>query len=257
MLPFRCLLILMLGMMRIVAQEANPRLDLVRKLDALRLPGSSFTATVTIQKTSTKRGEPEVAHFTQQSRRRVEANGRIVFDTLVRCIDPVKDAGKALLFVGDACWFYAPKARNASRLSSSQVAAEALVADLINWSFADEFDHKVAGSERIEVGGTKHACTVLDFTPKSGIKNRSPLVRCWVDDQGRPWKTEHYTASRRLFRSVLFVKYAKFVDGVRPVGLVITSAGAREEIVLGDARSAVLTDELFDPARLPLLGKKD
>ncbi|MEZ5432994.1 MAG: hypothetical protein R3F31_17925 [Verrucomicrobiales bacterium] len=115
----------------------------------------------------------------------------------------------------------------------------------------------MAGSERIEVGGTKHACTVLDFTPKSGIKNRSPLVRCWVDDQGRPWKTEHYTASRRLFRSVLFVKYAKFVDGVRPVGLVITSAGAREEIVLGDARSAVLTDELFDPARLPLLGKKD
>ncbi|MGB3120258.1 MAG: hypothetical protein WBE58_15670, partial [Verrucomicrobiales bacterium] len=90
-------MILMLGMMRIVAQEANPRLDLVRKLDALRLPGSSFTATVTIHKTNTKRGETEVVHFTQQSRRRVEANGRIVFDTLVRCIGPVKDAGKSLL----------------------------------------------------------------------------------------------------------------------------------------------------------------
>ncbi|MBX7208507.1 MAG: outer membrane lipoprotein-sorting protein [Verrucomicrobiaceae bacterium] len=227
----------------------NPRMDLVRKLDALRLPGGSFTASVTIRRTAGKGGQAEVSRYTQQSRRREEANGRVVFDTLVRCIEPPKDAGKALLFVGDACWFHAPHARNASRLSSGQIAAQALVADLMNWRFAEDFDHTLAGVERIEVGGGTHACTVLDFTPKPGVKNRSALVRCWLDDEGRPWKAEHYTASKRLFRTVLFVKYAGFVDAVRPVGLVVMSTGIAEEVMLSDAREARPPEELFDPKR--------
>lgn len=236
--------------------ELNPRMDLVRRLDALRLPGSSFTAAVTIRKTSGKSGEVELSHYSQQSRRRVESGGRVVFDTLVRCVDPQKDAGKTLLFVGDACWFHAPNARNAQRLSSGQVAAQALVADLMNWRFADDFDHKTAGAEKIEAGGGTHICTVLDFTPKPGVKGRSALVRCWLDDQGRPWKAEHYSASKRLFRTVLFVKYAAFVDAVRPVGLVVTSTGSTEEVTLGDAHAAELPAEFFDPATLRALREK-
>ncbi len=233
------------------AQDANTHLLLVQKLDAMRLPSEDFTARVTIRKTKPNGSNAEDSSFRQYSRRRTEQGGRVVLDTLVICNEPQRDAGKMILFVGDACWFFDPHAKRATRMPSQQVAAQAMVADLMNWRFVDDFDHKKIGQEPVINAGVSHACTVLDFTPKPNVKNRSSLVRCWIDAAGRPWKAEHYTASRKIFRSVLFTKYETVLGAERATGLRIDSRGSIEEISLSQLKTGSTPAEYFDPEQLP------
>lgn len=235
------------------AQEVNTHLPLVQKLDAMRVPPEDFTARVMIRKTKAAATTAEDASFRQYSHRRTDANGRVVLDTLIVCDTPKRDAGKMILFVGDVCWFFDPKAKRATRMPSQQVASQALVADLMNWRFVDDFDHTKAGQEAVINAGESHACTVLDFMPKAGVKNRSSLVRCWIDNQGRPWKAEHYTASRKIFRSVLFTKYETVLGAERATGLRIDNHGDIEEVSLLDMKAQKSPASCFDPEQLPHL----
>lgn len=237
----------------VMAQEINTHLPLVRKMDAMRLPPEDFTARVTVRKTKVGAAEGEDASFHQYSRRRVAADGSVVLDTLIVCDGPKKDAGKMILFVGDACWFFDPRAKRATRMPAQQVASQALVADLMNWRFVDDFDHTKAGQESVVSAGESHACTVLDFTPKAGVKSRSPLVRCWIDSQGRPWKTEYYTASRKIFRSVMFEKYEMVLGAERATRLRVENRGEVEEITLSAIKAGSSPDDFFSPDQLPRL----
>ncbi|MBL9145768.1 MAG: outer membrane lipoprotein-sorting protein [Verrucomicrobiaceae bacterium] len=238
------------------AQTPNTHVSLVQKLDAMRVPPEDFTARVTVQKTKAGASTSETATFRQYSHRRVEANGRVVLDTLVVCDEPARDAGKMILFVGDACWFFDPRAKRASRMPAQQVASQALVADLMNWRFTDDFDHTLAGRESVTAAGSAHPCTVLDFTPKPGVKNRSPLVRCWIDDAGHPWKAEHYTASRRVFRQVLFTRYETVLGARRATGLRIDNHGDIEDITLSEMKAGRSPADWFDPEKLPTIKTK-
>jgi hypothetical protein len=235
------------------AQEINTHPALVRKLDAMRLPPEDFTARLTIRKTQAGASSAAESRYRQYSRRRVESGGRIVLDTLAICIAPARDAGKMVLFVGDACWFYDPHAKRATRVPPQQVAAQALVADLANWRFAEDFDHRFAGKETVDIAGKPRPCTVLDLTPKPGAKNRSALVRCWIDAAGRPWKEEHYTASKQLFRTVLFTKYEPMLGAERAVAVSVENHGAVEEVKLSDVNPAVSPAEYFNPDKLPAI----
>jgi Outer membrane lipoprotein-sorting protein len=237
----------------VIAQESKTQLALVRKLDAINQPPSSFSATLIVRRIKTNTGEVLPSELIQDSRRRVEPDGRIVFDTLIRCTAPPKDDGKALLFVDDTCWFCAPHARNASKLSSGQVASQALLADVLNWRFADDFDHTMAGGGQIEVAGKTHSCVVLDFAPKPGVKTRRPLLRFWLDSEGRPWKAEQYASSGRLFQTVQYQEYAEHLGAPRPVQLTVTQQLNVEEITIRDFRAASPPDEYFQPERLPAL----
>ncbi|MBK8038084.1 MAG: outer membrane lipoprotein-sorting protein [Verrucomicrobiaceae bacterium] len=240
-----------LALSSVLAQDMNTQLPLVRKLDAMRLPSEDFTARVTIQKSKTGSSEIDDAQFRQYSRRRSEPGGRVILDTLVICDQPKKDAGKMILFVGDVCWFFDPRARRATRMSSQQVASQALVADLMNWRFADDFDHQKAGQEPVSQEGLSHSCMVLDFTPKPGMKNRPALVRCWIDTAGRIWKAEHYTASRKIFRTVLFTHYETVLGAERATGLRIVHRGEVEEITLKEIKASQSPASYFDPQHLP------
>lgn len=248
--------VFLFGSAAVHGQALNTHLPLVRKLDAMRVPPEDFTARVTIEKTRPGSADSEMARFHQYSRRRVQAGGRVALDTLVVCDEPRRDAGKMILFVGDACWFFAPRAKHASRMSAQQVASQALVADLMNWRFVDDFDHTKVGQEPLVSAGTTHFCTVLDFTPKTGVKGRSPLVRCWIDESGVPWKAEHYTASRKLFRSVLFTRYETVLGASRATRLRIDHQGTIEDIALHEMKAMRSPDEWFDPERLPSITPK-
>ncbi|MFO1484932.1 MAG: outer membrane lipoprotein-sorting protein [Verrucomicrobiaceae bacterium] len=237
----------------VVAQEINTHLPLVRKMDAMRLPPEDFTARVMVRKTKAGAAAGEDANFRQYSRRRAGADGRVALDTLIVCDEPKRDAGKMILFVGDACWFFDPRAKRATRMPAQQVASQAFVADLMNWRFVDDFDHTKAGQEPVVSAGESHACSVLDFTPKAGMKNRPPLVRCWIDSQGHPWKTEYYTASRKVFRSVLFEKYETVLGAERTTRLRVESRGEVEEITLSAIKTGSSPDDFFSPDQLPRL----
>ncbi len=247
------LLAALLAITSTFAQELNTHLPLVRKLDSMRLPPEDFTARVIIRKTKAGSATAADSSFRQFSHRRTEAGGRVVLDTLIVCDSPARDAGKMILFAGDACWFFDPHAKRATRMSSQQVATQALVADLMNWRFVDDFDHTKAGQESLRIAGAAHACTVLDFTPKEGIKGRSPLVRCWIDAQGRPWKAEHYTASRKVFRSVEFLRYEAVLGAERATQLRVDNHGDTEEITLSEMKASASPAEYFDPEQLPRL----
>ncbi len=247
-LPLSCLML-----SAACAQELNTHVVLVRKLDAMRMPSEDFTARVAIRKTKAGDSAAKESNYRQFSRRRADTDGQAVLDSLLVCSAPEGDAGKMILFLADACWFFDPHAKRATRVPAQQVAAQALVADLMNWRFVDDFDHKLAGQEPVIIAGEAHACTVLDFTPKPGVKNRSPLVRCWIDAAGRSWKTEYYTASKKVFRSVLFTKYSIVLGAERAVALRIEDQGGIAEVSLSGVKGGRSPDAFFDPDQLPRL----
>lgn len=233
------------------AQEVNTHMPIVRRLDALRLPPEDFTAHVTIRKTKSDASDSKESRFRQYLRRRKESDGRLVLDALLVCDEPGRDAGKMILFVDDDCWFYDPPARRATRMPSQQVASQALVANLMNWRFADDFDHKLDGHESYTVAGKVNDCTILDFTPKPQFKNRPARVRCWIDAVGRMWKAEFYTASMKVFRRVFFTRYGNVLGVERPVVLSVENHGILDEVILSDVGAGSSPREYFDPDQLP------
>ncbi|MBL9130507.1 MAG: outer membrane lipoprotein-sorting protein, partial [Verrucomicrobiaceae bacterium] len=189
--------------------------------------------------------------FRQFSRLRADAAGRKQLETLLVCDTPARDTGKMILFARSACWFHTPQARRPTRMSAQQVATHALVADWINWSFADDFDHVRSGSEAVT--GTAHPCTVLDLTPKPGVKNRASFMRCWIDPAGRLWKAEIYSSSRKLMRTVHLSHYETVLGAERASRLRIESSSKIEEVILDDVQKHSSPEDYFDPEKLPAL----
>lgn len=241
-----CLPLLNLG-----GQETNTKLPLVRKLDAMRLPAGDFAARVIVRQTKSGSSEATESTFRQFSRVRTDSGGRSNIDTLLVCDAPARDAGKLILLTPDGCWLQTPQARRPARVTAQQVATHALLADWVNWRFADDFDHIHAGSESITISGVAHACSVLDFTPKPAVKNRAAFMRCWVDAGGRLWKAEIYSASRRLMRTILVTRYESLLGVERASRIQLEARGETEEVIWENVKRQTSPPDYFESAKLP------
>lgn len=234
-------------------QETNTHLPLLRKLDAMRLPSGDFSGRLTVREDGAGPSAATESVFRQFSRLSAGAGGQQALETLLVCDAPARDAGKLILFARSGCWFQTPRALRPTRLSAQQVATHALVADWVNWRFAEDFDHVHAGAEPVAAAGVTHACTVLDLTPRAGVKNRPAFMRCWIDAAGRLWKAEIYSSSRKLMRTVLVLRYETLLGTARATRLRVEAGGKVEELMLDDVARQSSPDDYFDPAKLPAL----
>ena len=240
-----------LPLLKLSGQATNTHLPLVRKLDAMRLPAGDFSARVVVRQSKSGSTDISESIFRQFTRVRTDAGSRSNIDTLLACDSPARDAGKLILLTPAGCWLQTPQARRPARVTAQQVATHALLADWVNWRFADDFDHTHAGSESITSTGDAHACTVLDFTPKPAIKNRAAFMRCWVDASGRLWKAEIYSASRRLMRTVLITRYESLLGVERASRIQLEARGEIEEVLWENVKRQASPPDYFDPDKLP------
>ncbi len=234
----------------LLARAADPALeDLVARLDRIRIPSQPCAAVIEISRPD-RPGEP-VQVFKSFTRVSGNASARQTSALLV-CTEPPKDAGKRLLFTADSCWFHDPKAKNPVRISPGQLWSQPASADSPNWHLASDFTATVAGREEITCGDSaKRACTVVDFVPRSASLAAPALMRCWIDDKGRYWRAEHYTAGKKLIKMIDNVTYAGAAGTPHVATMRIRAGSETAEVRVTGMTGRESPDEWFDPRSLP------
>lgn len=228
--------------------------NLVTRLDRARIPADSCAATIEITRPDHPGEPPQVF----RSFTRVDGSGAGQrTSALLVCTAPPKDAGKALLFTPEACWFYDPKAKNPARISPGQLWSQPVSADSPNWHLATDFDAAPAGREEIVCGdGVNRVCAVIDFTPRSASLAAPALMRYWVGDDGRYWRAEHYTASRRLAKTIEGITYAGAPGAPRVAGMTIRSGPESAVVRVTRMAAGESSAAWFNPGSLPRIGRE-
>ena len=232
--------------------SAGTELDrLVACLDQIRIPPQSVAATLEIRQPS-KPAEPAQTFktFTQVA----GGDSHRTTAALMLCTAPPKDAGKRLLFRDDACWFYDPKAKHPTKVPPAQMWSQPMSSDSPSWRLKEDFTATQAGRENILCGdGTKRNCTVIEFVPSAKGFPAPAKMRYWVDDSGRYWRVEHFTASGRLFKTIDHIRYARVLGADRVAAMRICSGAETAEVTITDMVARKSPPDWFDPEKLPLV----
>ena len=224
--------------------------DLLTRLDRIRIPGKDFSASIEIRHSPKPSQAAEVSVF-KIFTRVPDGGGRKPVSTLMLCTVPAKDAGKRILFQDENSWFYDPKAKRPAKIAPGQLWSQPAAFDSPNWRLAEDFTATLAGRENIVCGdGETRNCRIVDLVPKSPSSGAPPRMRYWLDETGRYWRIEHYTASGRLFKTVDNIKYAGPRGEPRVSGMRVSSGleTAEATITKIEARSAPAI--WFDPGSL-------
>ena len=227
---------------------------LIARLDQIRIPAQAVTATLEIRQPSKPEEPPQVFKtFTQVA----GSDSRRVTAALMVCIAPQKDAGKRLLFREEDCWFYDPKAKRPARISPGQMWSQPMSSDSPNWRLAEDFSAVPAGREEVLCGdGSKRNCTMIDFVPATKGFPSPARMRYWVDDLGRYWRAEHFTASGRLFKTIDNVRYARMSGAERVAGLRIRTGAEIADVTVSDMVVRTSPIDWFDPEKLQLIAPR-
>ena len=250
--PFAALLLLAIFLFYAPRLFAGSDLaGLIARLDQIRIPGKDATSTLEIRHEPKPAKLPEISTFKLYTRISEEGGKREV-STLMICLSPPKDSGKRILFQGEACWFFDPRAKRPVKISPAQMWSQPMAFDSPNWRLAEDFSAAPAGRETIPCGdGVTRICAVIDFAPVARSLTAPARMRYWVDDAGRYWRVEHFTASGRLFKTIDNVRYERVMGAERAVAMRIHSGPETAEATFSGIEARTSPRVWFEPDGLP------
>ena len=186
--------------------------------DAIRNPGQPFRVTVTL--TVFDKGQ-QVDTSTLSSFSRTVDSGQ--FASLIRFVQPARDAGKLMLKNGNDLWFYDPGTKASVRISPQQrLMGDAANGDVITVNFARDYQATLAAEETVTDGERKprHAY-------KLALEARSEdatyaAIELWVDS-GNNWpiKARFLADSGRLLKTAYYRRFQPQLGAERPTEMVI------------------------------------
>ena len=225
--------------------------DLLQKVDSLvSFPDSDFSAEYTFVENKPGEGvdSTQAAIFRRDSENKY----------LILILAPEGDRGKGYLKIGDNLWFYDPVPRKYVFTSSRDRFrnSNARNSDFTESSFASDYDIEKAGQE--ELG--KFDCTVLELKANSN-EVTFPFTKLWISDDSLVRKSENYSLSGQLLRTVLIPTYQGIGNRFVPRTIVIVDqlkgkevngkfVGDRTQITISKPSLAKLPDNLFTNAYL-------
>ncbi|MDE2367637.1 MAG: outer membrane lipoprotein-sorting protein [Burkholderiales bacterium] len=186
--------------------------------DAIRNPNQPFRVTVTI--TEFEKGV-QVNTTTLVSYARVLAGGQ--FASLLRFVEPARDAGKVMLKNGSDLWFYDPGTKSAVRISPQQrLMGQASNGDVVTVNFARDYKATLGASESITDGErhnrASHRLDLKASTPDATYGS----IELWVDAASQaPIKARFYADSGRLLKTAYYRKFREELGAERPTEMVI------------------------------------
>jgi len=148
------------------------------------------------------------------------------FATLVRFAEPVRDAGKAVLFKGLGLWFYDPASKASIRLSPQQrLTGQAAIGDVLTVNLAKDYSSTIVAEETIQdADRVNRECWHLDMraaTPEA-LYNR---IEYWIEKSTyHSIKGKFYADSGRLLKIAYYHKYQSVLDGLRPTQTILIDA---------------------------------
>jgi outer membrane lipoprotein-sorting protein len=145
------------------------------------------------------------------------------FRSLIRYLQPARDANKLMLYNGRDLWFYDPANKASIRLSPQQrLLGQASNGDVVTVNLAKDYQAIQAGEEDMQDGERKlrhcYKLTLAAITPDAAYHH----IEIWIDTgDDHPVKARHYAESGALLKTAYFRRYQKQLGQDRPTETVI------------------------------------
>lgn len=201
------------------ATAAADAQQLLAASDAIRNPGQPFRVTVTL--TEFEKGTQVNATTLVSHARTLESGGQ--FASLLRFVQPARDAGKVMLKNGSDLWFYDPGTKAAVRISPQQrLMGQASNGDVVTVNFARDYEAAIAAEEQIQDGERKSRKAT-----KLQLKAASPdatygAIELWIDAANQaPLKARFFAESGRLLKTAYYRRFQQQLGAERPTETVI------------------------------------
>jgi hypothetical protein len=187
--------------------------------DAIRNPGKPFSVTVTL--TEYQAGKQVDSSTLVSYSRTNQVGGQ--FSSLIRFVQPARDAGKLMLKNGNDMWFYDPLSKASVRLSPQQrLLGQASNGDVATVNLARDYKATIAATEDVQDGERKlrkaHKLMLTAGAPDVTYAS----IEMWVDaSNSQPIKARFFADSARLLKTAYYRKYQVQLGGERPTETVI------------------------------------
>ncbi|MFT3818046.1 MAG: outer membrane lipoprotein-sorting protein [Rubrivivax sp.] len=164
--------------------------------------------------------------------RTLESGGQ--FATLVKFVEPVRDAGKLMLKNGKDLWFYDPSTKSSVRISPQQrLMGEASNGDVITVNLARDYKATYNGEEVVKDGERKdrkaHKLQLAAVTEDATYT----AIELWVDAENkRPIKARFLADSGRLLKTAYYRRFQAQLGAERPTETVIIDGLNPQQVTL-------------------------
>lgn len=192
---------------------------LLAQSDAIRNPSQPFRVTVTL--TEFDKGVQANTTTLVSFARTLEAGGQ--FASLMRFVQPVRDAGKVMLKNGSDLWFYDPGTKSAVRIAPQQrLMGQAANGDVVTVNFARDYQATIAAEESIRDGEKQQRKAYKLMLTASGNDATYGTIELWVDaGSSAPIKARFFAESGRLLKTAFYRKFQPQLGADRPTETVI------------------------------------
>lgn len=198
--------------------------------DAIRNPTQPFRVSVTL--TEFEKGKQVDSTTLTSYARTLEAGGQ--FATLVRFVEPARDAGKLMLKNGKDLWFYDPGTKSSVRISPQQrLMGEASNGDVITVAFARDYKASLAAEETVTDGERQERKAAKLLLTAATDDATYASVELWVDiDSRRPIKARFLADSGRLLKTAYYRRFQSQLGAERPTETVIIDGLNPQQVTL-------------------------
>jgi outer membrane lipoprotein-sorting protein len=201
------------------ARAADDAQAILAASDAIRNPDRPFRVTVTL--IEFEKGVQANTTTLASYARTLEAGGQ--FASLLRFVQPARDAGKVMLKNGADLWFYDPGTKASVRISPQQrLIGQASNGDVLTVNFARDYKATSGGEETITDGERKpRRALKLQLTPATPDATYGG-IELWVDaTTSAPIRARFSAESGRLLKTAFYRRFQPQLGADRPTEMVI------------------------------------
>ena len=187
--------------------------------DAVRNPAKPFGVVVTLIE---YRNRKQTDANTLEVYSRADQTGG-QYRSLIRFVDPPRDANKLMLKSGNDLWFFDPASKASIRLSPQQrLLGQAANGDVVTVNLAKDYKAELLGEEDVNDGErvrrSCHKLRLVELSPDVTYHR----VEMWIETQSaRPVKAQFYAESGHLLKTAYYRKFAPQLGIERPTEVVI------------------------------------
>lgn len=193
--------------------------EILAASDAIRNPSVPFSVTVTL--TEFQAGK-QVDTSTLTSYTRIQQqSGR--FASLVRFVQPQRDAGKLMLKNGSEMWFYDPASKASVRLSPQQrLLGQASNGDVTTVNLSTDYKAALVGEEDV-LDGERHTRKSRKLALVASVPDATyASIEMWIDaENNNPIKARYFSESSRLLKTAYYRRFQRQLGVDRPTEAVI------------------------------------
>ena len=201
------------------ARAAPPAQDILAACDEVRNPPKPFGVVVTLLEY--RSGKQTDANTLSVYSKAERAGGQ--YASLLRFIEPARDANKLMLKNGNDLWFFDPASKASIRLSPQQrLLGQAANGDVVTVNLARDYKAELDAEEDLADGerAQRHAYKLKLAAASPDVTYDH--IEMWIDTtSSRPIKSRFFAESGRLLKTAYYRKFSPQLGRERPTEVVI------------------------------------